>query len=502
MLAHNAAALQHAERGRAYLDARRGNGETDWEPRPLQRKASEPTPFPTEALGDVLGDAARAMSEVIQAPIAICGNAVLAAASLATQGHANLLIDGRRHPLSEFFVTIGVTGERKSAIDNYALLPHRDHQRELHRRYAELRAEYDMRADAFKKAREEAIAATRSKTFEAKVKALRDLGESPQEPIEPFLICEEPTYEGLIKMLVNGQPSVGLFSDEGGRMIGGHGMNNDNMLKTASGLSGLWDGREISRVRAGEAAMLLYGRRVSLHLMCQPEIAQLMLGNAMLIEQGLLSRCLATWPASTAGTRYYKEVDLSDAPAIKAYSTAMLELLSANVTLREGTRNELAPRDLPLSQEGKAIWVAFHDAVERQLVDGGELAPIRGLANKAPEHAGRLAAILSVVENSSCGAVSDRWMEAGIKLVTHYLNEAVRLYEAGTNDPDLREAEKLLRWCQGRTGKTVTLVDIYQLGPSSVRNAKRARELMKILEDHGQVRPTIGEKQREAWRLP
>ena len=475
--------------------------EAEWNPRPLQRKPSDPTPFPVDALGDVLGGAARAMSEVIQAPIAICGNSVLAAAALAAQGHANLLIDGRRHPLSEFFITIGLTGERKSAIDNYALLPHRDHQRELHRVYAEKRAEYDRCADAFKKAKEEAITATKSKTYEAKVKALAALGDPPQEPVEPFLIAEEPTYEGLIKMLINGQPSVGLFSDEGGRMIGGHGMNSDNMLKTASGLSGLWDGREVSRVRAGEAATLLYGRRVSLHLMCQPEIAQQMLSNALLIEQGLLSRCLVTWPTSTAGKRYYKEVDLSEVEAIKTYSAAMLELLSTNVTLREGTRNELEPRDLPLSQEAKAIWVAFHDAVEKQLVDGAELAQIRGLANKAPEHAARIAGVLSLIENAATGSISARWMEAGIQLVTHYLNEAIRLYEAGAADPDLKEAEKLLGWLQNRAGKLVTLVEVYQLGPSSVRNAKRARELMKILEEHGQVRPTIGERHREAWRL-
>lgn len=477
--------------------------EGEWRQKPLQRKLAAPTPFPVEALGDVLGGAARAMSEVIQAPLAICANSVLAAAALSAQGHANLLIDGRRHPLSAFFLTIGATGERKSAVDKVALHPHRERQQELQRIYAEERAEYDRAADAYKKSKEEAISSTKAKNYEAKVKALRELGDEPLPPITANLICEEPTYEGLVKMLEIGQPSVGLFSDEGGRMIGGHGMSADNMLKTAAGLSGLWDGREISRVRAGEGATLLYGRRVSLHLMCQPEIAQLMLGNAMLQEQGLVSRCLVTWPASTAGTRYYKEVDLSEHDAIKAYSAATLELLNTSLTLRDGTRNELSPRDLPLSQEAKGIWIAFHDAVEKQLVDGGDLSGVRGLANKAPEHAGRLAGILALVENAATGSVSARWMEAGIQLVTHYLNEAIRLQEAGAADPDLREAERLLTWCRSRAGKTVSLVEIYQLGPNSVRSAARARHLMKILEEHGQVKPTLDARgHKEAWRLP
>ncbi len=90
-------------------------------------------------------------------------------------------------------------------------------------------------------------------------------------PLEPLLLCEEPTYEGLVKLLAAGQPSVGLFSDEGGRFIGGHGMNPDNLLKTAAGMSGLWDGKPVDRVRGGDGATKLYGRRVSCHLMVQPE---------------------------------------------------------------------------------------------------------------------------------------------------------------------------------------------------------------------------------------
>lgn len=88
-------------------------------------------------------------------------------------------------------------------------------------------------------------------------------------------------------------------------------MNPDNLLKTAAGLSGLWDGKPIDRVRGGDGSTKLYGRRVSLHLMVQPEVSQLMLSNPVLIGQGLLSRCLVTWPESTAGTRPYREEDLS-----------------------------------------------------------------------------------------------------------------------------------------------------------------------------------------------
>ena len=55
----------------------------------------------------------------------------------------------------------------------------------------------------------------------------------PSPPLRPLVLVEEPTYEGIVKYYsADGQPSIGLFSDEGGRFFGGHAMNRDNRLKT------------------------------------------------------------------------------------------------------------------------------------------------------------------------------------------------------------------------------------------------------------------------------
>ena len=45
--------------------------------------------------------------------------------------------------------------------------------------------------------------------------------DSPVPPLHPLVLVEEPTYEGIVKYLAIGQPSVGLFSDEGGRFLEG-----------------------------------------------------------------------------------------------------------------------------------------------------------------------------------------------------------------------------------------------------------------------------------------
>src|SRR4051794_13084981 len=87
-------------------------------PRPLRREMLPPEPFPVDALGGILRPAAEGIHDRTKAPLAICGQAVLAVATLAVQAHANVELPTKQvRPTSEFFITIAETGERKSAVD-------------------------------------------------------------------------------------------------------------------------------------------------------------------------------------------------------------------------------------------------------------------------------------------------------------------------------------------------------------------------------------------------
>jgi hypothetical protein len=74
-------------------------------PRPLMRESVPPDPFPVDALGDVLELAARAIHDRVQAPLAICGQSVLANTTLAVQAHADVVlpIGGSRAKPIELF---------------------------------------------------------------------------------------------------------------------------------------------------------------------------------------------------------------------------------------------------------------------------------------------------------------------------------------------------------------------------------------------------------------
>ena len=111
-------------------------------PLPLLRALPAPEAFPVEVLGDVLGPAAEAIQDVMQSPWAMCSQAVLAATTLAVQDFADIeLPTGQIKPISNFFLTVAGSGERKSATDSLALLPIRKHEEILLETYeAELPA--------------------------------------------------------------------------------------------------------------------------------------------------------------------------------------------------------------------------------------------------------------------------------------------------------------------------------------------------------------------------
>jgi Protein of unknown function (DUF3987) len=258
-------------------------------PRPLRRDPGAPDPFPIEALGEVLGAAAKAIHEKVQAPIAICAQSVLAAATLVVQARADIqLPTGQARPLSGYFLTVAGSGERKTSADREALWPIFHHERNLREQHeAELPAYLNAR-DAWEKQRVQILGNKKQYPDPASKRvALDELGPAPVAPLHPMLVCPEPTFEGLERLFAVGQPSMGVFSGEGGQFVGGHGMQKEAKLRTAAALSGLWDGDAIRRVRALDGATLLPGRRLSLHLMVQPDVANLLLCDRLLADQGL-----------------------------------------------------------------------------------------------------------------------------------------------------------------------------------------------------------------------
>jgi hypothetical protein len=465
-------------------------------PIPLFPPLPPAEPFPIESLGPVLSRAAAAISRKVQVPEAIAAQSVLAAAALAAQAHADVILPyGQTRPLSLFFVTVAASGDRKSTADNEALWPIRKREKAMKEEYEREHRAWSIEFAAWN-AEKKTIESDRKIGFGARKQALGALGPEPERPLHPFITAPEPTIEGLVKAWVYAPAALGVFTAEGGMFIGGHGMSQDNRLRTAGSYSELWDGLPIKRIRALDGVSILYGRRLSMHLMVQPEAAGQFLSDPLLRDQGLLSRVLVAAPASIAGTRFYRDATPEDEAAIRAYGARILSILEAPWPLAEGRGNELQPRTLRITEEAAKAWRAFYDHVEGQCGADRELQSIRDFAAKAAEHAARIAGVLTIVDNLQTDAIGMGAMEPALMLADWYVNEAVRLQRAGRTDARLLRAQQLLDWMRGRQEAVIGFREIVRFGPAPVRIKASAEEALSVLKAHGWIAEVSGRPRR------
>jgi putative DNA primase/helicase len=349
----------------------------DSEPLPLIRSLQPNVSFPVEALPVIICNAVQRAHDVIQAPLSMVCQSFLAAATLAVQPYADLEIDGRRIPISNNFITVAVSGERKSAVDQLATGPVKDRQKNAAKEHYKSKKLYDAQHAAWEYATKLAL----KENDQSKIHELLERAGDEPKHVQPFYLVEEPTFEGLTRAYAEGRFTLGLFSDEAGRFLGGTAMNRDNKTKTVTGLAKLWDGNPIDRTRAGDGLSVLYGRRFSMHLMLQPVLSCELFGNSMISGQGFLSRCLCCYPETTIGNRVYSDTNLLSDPAIVEYYCRMNNILSKALPLNEEQMMGLQPACITMEGEAKAKWIEFANEVETRQRDGGDLKQISGFVS-------------------------------------------------------------------------------------------------------------------------
>jgi Protein of unknown function (DUF3987) len=463
-------------------------------PTPLRQKKPAPV-FPVQHLGPVLAAATTAIQRIIQVPEALAAQSVLAGAALATQSHADVeLPTGQAVPTSLYFITVASSGDRKTSADKEALKPVRTKEESLRSHYNASQRTHRDELAIWQQSRQEKLKdaaddpdATRS--------ALEQFDPEPAPPIQPTLIVQEPTLEGLYRLFNEGQPSLGLISDEGGQFVGGYSMSKDMLMRTASALSSLWDGSPQAIIRKGSDPFTLAGRRLSVHLMVQPVVAAKLLQDATLTGVGLLSRMLISEPDSLVGQRPWKEPQASDRESLAKYSAAILDLLCKPISLKPGTRNELQLPVLKLSVEARRLWINFSNHIEHEIGPGKSLVSIRPFAAKAAEHAARIAAVITMVENPNATEINQEQLAAAIEIVNYYLEEALRL-AAVNEDGAIALAEDALKWIKAQGVQTLKLRDLYSSGPNAARSALKARIATRKLEEHGYL---IRHGAKDSW---
>lgn len=233
--------------------------------------------------------------------------------------------------------------------------------------------------------------------------------------------------------------------------------------------------------------------------------AQELLSDPMANGQGLLARFLTCRPPSRIGMRVRMEKDPAAEEQIKNFAARTKALLSRELPLAEGHRNELAPPLLPLADDARDVLVEFARQVEEAQAQGGPFEDIRAFASKTAEHAARIAAVLTIYADPNASEVTGETMAGAVELATFYVNEAARLADAAIVPPEVADAERMRRWLlTSWTEPCISAGIAAQRGPFKVTD--RARKALRHLEKHGWIiedngAEVSGKARKEAWRI-
>ena len=439
--------------------------------------APDPASFPFEALGPILGPAAREIAEAVQAPDALAGGRVLAAASVVAQAHANVtMLHGAEAPLSLFIASAADSGARKSAVDAVTCFPIDEQRRRDARSYSVALAEF--KAD----------------------KARRKPGEPADDaPTAKALTIGKATTEGLHHLL-QCQTHIGLFSPEGAEFIGGHSMRDEKKAAGIAWLLKAWGGETLDSLTKGDGLSVLIGRRVAMHVLMQPVILRTLLADPLAQGQGWIARTLIAEPRSLAGTRLFHDgtVPADQRAEVLRYYAALRALMGVPPAVHpDGDGYELTPRALTLDAGARAVLIEFNNEVERQQADGEPLAGVRAWASKSTEHAARIAAVISLIGDPDAREVQNEAMTGAIEVADFFLREHVRLMGQSTQAQHLQRLHALVTWLHDK-GPKVKRAYVLQGTPRHLRDLKveGLAPLLGELERRGYVR-SVG----DAWEV-
>ena len=247
-------------------------------------------------------------------------------------------------------------------------------------------------------------------------------------------------------------------------------MSKENRLKAITTLSTLWDGSPIDRARsmAGES-LRAYDRRLSLHLMLQPHLANQLFKDPAINGQGILGRCLISWPERLAGQRLYKAIDLTRDAKVQRYQQRITALLQKPWSLHQD--GALNPAPLELTPRARRAWIDIHDTIECQSGEFGELAGVQPAAGKAAANLLRIAGVLAMVEEAR--QLEDAHIQRASTLMDYYLAEIQRLTEQQPANSRLEEADRLLRWLAQKGWTHFSVRDVNRNGPRFARKSSR-----------------------------
>ena len=356
--------------------------------------ASKLPAFPLDSLPSSLRYMAKAAADNLQVAVDMTAVAGLAVASLCVQG--KFIINpkpGWIEQLNLYAAVIARPSDRKTPALSAMTRPLHAFEREENERRAPMVDQYRTKKVILEKriAGLKELAGKPAKKGEAvdldDITELQyQLTDLEREAVKPLrLLADDTTPEALVSLMSANDGRMGIVSDEGGifDIIAGRysngKVNMDVFLKA-------YTGGYLRIDRMGRPSEVIEHPSLTMLLMVQPVVLEVIMGNQDFAGRGFLARPLYSIPVSTVGRRTY---DTPPIPReVEAGYSDLIESLLSVPELGEA-------RILRVSEEAHREAKRFFEELEPRLADDlGDLDDLEGWAGKYHGQIMRLAGII------------------------------------------------------------------------------------------------------------
>ncbi|MBI9088201.1 MAG: DUF3987 domain-containing protein [Desulfobacterium sp.] len=355
--------------------------------------------------------------------------------------------NGWTEPLNNYFILLGDSGERKSAIVKIAKAPHNDWVFKKNKQFKK----------ALQKTKRE------NKRIKAKIRALERKAEKAEEPECDLIYGEIEVLENKIQILkeiriffgdITAPALIRVLSLYDGRICHFEPEAGllDILCKKSCNISlfcNAYDGESCSIDRVKEEPLNIPRPSISLSITVQPGLGMKFLKNKRLHDIGLLGRCLYVWSSPMAGHR------LTDTPPIPEeslqwYNNKITSLL--DIPDQYDEFGNVKPRKLELSYEASICLNPYKESVEKALQPGGALSFSKSWGSKLIGKVLRLAGLLHCIkhEDPSLSAIDRETMMQAISLGEGFIVHAQKVYYYASQGKKIEAGKKILNWANSQ----------------------------------------------------
>lgn len=450
----------------------------------------------SDLLPSYLGEYAGAVSRQVQAPEGIASLLGLSVAATAIQ--KKVVVSPEEHgdyvePVNVWTVVVADPSERKSPVLREMMSPVVEWEIEqcdlLKDEKTRVDTERALAENRIKKLHSDAGKAETPDERIALATAINELKDSmPDEVRFPVMWTGNVTTERLEQLMVDHNEKMSVITDEGGIFEIMGGLYNNGKVNLDVFLLG-YSGNPTRTDRAGRSAHMK-NPLLTLGLAIQPKVLEnLSRGSKSSFRgTGLLSRFLYYKCETHRGHRLYANQQPITPEVRRRYSFGLKALL--DIPLEYDEFDNAVPRRLHLDDDARALYILFHDEIERMLACGAEFEGAEDWGGKLAGNTLRVAGLFHVVEHGvDTRAINRETLDRAIRLMRVLIPHAMFALNATTTSGLAKDAEHVYRWLLRQEKREFTKRDCHGSMQSRFPNSKDLDAVLTELTDRNIIRP-------------